>query len=213
MQTKAAMEHVINRDRCSFLRGITFIELLVAVTIFVAVITACISAFNQGFLVQKLLKKNVFVFQQGWEVLDLMENEVQNCIFFLPPSFLGTGEQIDFFSLVEIPDVENITTRQNIPKKVNKIRYYLKDKENTGSLYRRRTVYDEEMVEDTDEEEILQGFSSIQFQFYGRKADGLDWFDEWQDTDQLPRMVKVTLNMQGESLEKNIFLPQGTQSK
>lgn len=197
-------------SRLKSLTGLTLIELLVAITIFVLILSASFAALHQGAKVHKRLEKEVFALQEGWEVLDLIEQELRHLVFFLPPSLSGQGKTLEFFTWAEVPDMETLQKAQTLPREICKITYYLKKDRDKPTLHRRQSQYAGSEAAANDDEEILAETADLNFYYYGLRNGQLAWAEDWTENIALPLMLRVVINMQGKNIEKNILLPLGT---
>ena len=205
--------------------GFTFIELLIAVTIFPIVSVALYSAFFAGISVWKRSIEGGDVYQSIRYTYDDITRDLRNSVYMKKPSdgeaeeggsifdLAVSSSSMTFFTLGYV-----VSEKGREEKSLTRVRYWY-DEDSNVVLGKRASS---ELGFDLDkaaEEILIANVSKFKFLYaYSSKADegDYDWKDEWTDKEKrVPQGVKCEFSVQSESdreekqFSKTIFIPLG----
>ncbi len=213
----------MRRLRQECYRAFTFVELLIAVSIFAVVALALYSTFFAGISVWKRSGEGGNITQAMRFILDDMARDLRNAVYLTGEEesvfvFSGDSEGLVFFSIEPSSLGETISQRELV-----KLSYsYDKDEK---QLLRRRA--DKEAGFDLEEakKEILLGdIDEFKIEYCydtGDDDDPYEWKDEWeQKENRLPRGVRLTFRLAGAdrdekpvSFSRIMYVPLGVLGK
>lgn len=186
-------------------RALTLVELLIASTIFVLVMTTVYSAFHTGIFGFRDIEENLDIHQTARQVLERIVLDLRNIITYSAEEtkFKGDKNSLSFLTLVD-KFSEGKMTRDycsvSYNRKENKImRLELLNKDSL------------KQESDTEPEELASRIKELQFSYAVIEKDTqqLKWLDLWEDTAALPAAVKVKISIgpkRKEEFERTIFL-------
>jgi len=177
-------------------KSFTLIELLIAVTIITVILLSIYSAFTTGILSYKKIDAAFDVYQEARVIFNRLEIDLKNSFPYRKDTslFKGTSQYLDFFTVLDIYDKDNINTD------VCLIRYQLEP----GSLKRiafiGNNALDAGAIPET--EELSGNIKSIDFQYASDNKTGKDAFT-WQSIwpqgvtqeHQMPIAIKIKLGV------------------
>lgn len=190
--------------------GFTFVELILAASIFAIVAVAIYSTFGTGISAWKKTQKAQNVYQDIRLALDKMAQDLESAVLYKDEpdfsNFAGMNNQVSFYTLVDV------FREMPIHPELRKITYSL-----DGNTLRRleQTFAESVQEEQTQESEEIAGqISKLNFFYYYEVADDEPWMEAWDSAQSIPRGVKIDLELNGEAEEnlaftKYVFIPQG----
>ncbi len=195
------------------LRGFTFVEIMLAVTIFAVVAIAISSTFATGLFTWRKAQQTQNLYQEVHLALNKMAEDLQNAVLYTEGTeainFLGTQGGLSFFSLVDVFQV--------LPPhpELRKITYSLD--EETHTLQRLELTLAESMQDELPQqaEELAAGVSSLNL-FYCYTDEEAQppykWQDNWSAADKIPEGLKIELQLEEDKeliFSKYVFIPVG----
>ncbi len=201
------------------MRGFTFIELFIAISIFAVVAIALYSTFFAGITVWRRSGEGGNVYQNVRFVFDDITKDLKNTVYCTKEeesifAFSGTTEEIVFFTSEPVFSEEDVYRKELV-----KVAYRFDRGEE--QLIRAKggksLGFD---IEKADKEVLLDGVKEITFAYCydtGDEDEPYLWKDEWLDEEmRIPRGVKLTSLVKAEKGEKEalkftkiIFIPIG----
>ena len=192
------------KDRKAF----TFIELLIAVTIFSIIAVSVYSVFNAG--IRVWLKTNPIVEDnQAMRILfNTASLDLKNAVAYtnIGTNFKGEPKKISFMTLIDVAG-DKIPLHTELARVV-----YCFDKD-TKAIKRLVAAKDEgldetkakaqEFLRDAKEEDL--GFEYCYKEPYSGTEFTYKWKDTWQDEAKIPRGIRIKLG----DFRKVIFIPTG----
>ncbi|MFH1655811.1 MAG: prepilin-type N-terminal cleavage/methylation domain-containing protein [Candidatus Omnitrophota bacterium] len=201
----------------SLLWGFTFIEILIALTIFAIVAVSLYSTFFSGTSVWKRSEDENRIYQEARWSLDTIAKELRNAIILdyskSYPDFIifeGNPDSISFFNATD--------------EGIRKISYFL-ESDNFEILLKRKEISLIDSLQSLEEETPTETFSSLvaegglQFSYAyagAESEEGIEWQDVWQDPENLPKGVRIKLVLKDPSrpelkttFNKTVFIPMG----
>ena len=163
------MEH-IKRNKNAFSGNIpetgafTFVELLIAISIFSVIAISIYTAFNAGIFSWRQLNASSGDYQQLAVTLDLMADEIASYITSDKVKFEGSKDKITFFSRIRNNDKYNLA----------KVAFFFDS--SAKSLMR-----SEENIKITTEE-LFPGIKALEFKYFCKKPgaeNGYEWVDSF----------------------------------
>lgn len=191
-------------------RGFTFIELILAVSIFAVVAMAVFSTFGSGISAWRKVQEAQKLHQEIRLGLEKMALDLENATSYSQKddslNFAGEKDGLSFYSLVE-----NLQS-DPVHRQLRKITYSLEDPD----LKRLEQTFAESVQETKGKElEVLaSGFKRLSL-FYCYQQEGeppYKWKDTWNDAQAIPEGIKIELELSGyEDLvfTKFVFIPTG----
>lgn len=197
-----------------FNAGFTFIELLIALTIFSIIAASIYYTLNAGIKVWQrgniLIREN----QRMRIFFDAMSKDMRNAVPFSGIPSQWTENSVTFHTIID-----TFSSEPPHRKLVRRI-YYFDDKK--GELKRARVIqkegFDEKYV---DEEVLLDNLEDVGFEYAYESGEEYEWKDEWEFGDEdegediIPRGVKIRVELKGkddekaEIFEKIVLIPIG----
>lgn len=204
MKSKGILKNLINR------RGFTFIELLIAMTIFTIIATVIYSSLRAGIRVWNRSNQTIEEFQSMRVFFAMVSSDLRNAVVFDPEgaNFYGRPAMMTFMTLVTAAGKERTGDRE-----LAKVTYYLDGR--TLSVMRR--VAGKPQGFDLDKAgavSILTGIGNrdISFEYYYKAAaakDGYEWKNKWENTNKIPLGVRIKVS----DFTRYIFIPTGSVQK
>jgi len=193
-------------------KGLTVIELLVALTIFAIVAVAIYSVFSTGIIGWKKGEAAVSLFQEIRLSLDSIAREMRNQVSYNEVKLVGKADEVYFISVIPFPE-----EGKSEYMRLAKIKYFLEERENNLSLFRERVwvpSLEEVSEEEIDKMKLISGIKSFDFQYGEKEVEEeeatLTWQSEWEDKENGLQAIKISLSIGGESaknLTRVIYLP------
>ena len=200
-------------------RGFTFIELLIAVSIFAVVAIALYSTFFAGISVWKRSGEDGNIYQDARFVFDDITKDLKNSLYGGEDeksafAFSGNAQEIIFITLEPLFFEEDISRKELV-----KVAYSVDGEE--GQLIRRMAGkslgFD---IEKAEKEILLKDVEEFTFMYCydsGDEDEPYIWKEEWDDEKmRVPRGVKVSFSIKAEEGKKKapefskiIFVPTG----
>ncbi|MBU2540438.1 MAG: prepilin-type N-terminal cleavage/methylation domain-containing protein [Candidatus Omnitrophica bacterium] len=192
-------------------RGITFVELLIAILIFSIIVTSLYSAFRVGLTAYKRGERFASCYQGIRLALDSIALDLRNSYKFSESDvrFKAEESKVSFYTL------KNFTSEQHKDNfQICKIEYWKEDKELFRKVFAGNLAFSEEEVSAGLLLDNLSEFS-IEFPYKDEEAQSVVWNDYWLASDELPLAVKIYLKIDepetGQPIEltKIIYIPTG----
>lgn len=194
-------------------QGFTLIEVLIAMSLlsimmgllFVSMRTV-IESWNIGEAkAEKINKKAVFYqfFKQhliNTKPLSEFNSESVNNTMQIPKMvFKGTAQNIRFVSALPSASIRKGEQVFNVG--INP--------QQPSSIIVSLIPYRQSQTQSVDESELLDHVRNIEFSYFGKLNENFerDWQSEWQDTEELPRLVKIKVVLEDESVWPDMVFP------
>lgn len=199
----------------SFLRkrlGLTLIELLIALSIFVIAVVPIYAVFRTGIISWRRIEEYTSGYQQVKFATEMMAQNLRQAIFYPDIKFEGKSDSLTFMSLVSSPSEE-----YPHKKELAKITYYLKQEEGINNLLQETILYRNlENPEESKPKAILTNLSEFKFSYCYKKEGATGeyiWQDNFDGEDILPKLVRIKFKP-GAPLEdfettKYVYIPTG----
>ncbi|MFH1246136.1 MAG: type II secretion system protein GspJ [Candidatus Omnitrophota bacterium] len=194
-------------------KGLTFIELVLAVSIFSVVAVVLYSVLNTGILAWRSAEVSGGMYQELRYALDILSRDLRNAVVYSDKedfvNFSGKSSEISFYSLQDTYDAASAHTE------LRKIAYNLDE---TKHILQRLSQSFADSVQKTsmsEPEEIAGKIDHINFYYcYEDKGNVPDykWESTWNKQQALPRGVKIELGLVTKDaavFNKYIFIPTG----
>ena len=206
----------MNRRAILSVRGLSFIELLVAVAIFSILSLAVFNALSLGLEITRVTKDQLEFSHKVNRFLDLLSIELQNSVYFYVSGddivgFSGKSNEVSFFCIKDIFDEEGISSR-----KIARVSYVFQE----DKLFKEQKYDLTDLSAPVYSEEIDIPLKSLRFYYFNKSTGGeeetteeSELQDEWQWQDELPFGVRVELQLDEkrkkteEIISKEILLP------
>ena len=202
-------------------KGLTLIELLMALTIFAIVAVAIYSVFSTGIISWRKGEIATALFREIRFGLDRISQEVRNQSSYNGLKLVGQADELYLISIIPFPE-----EGKSEYHRLARVRYFLEDEgENNLSLFREREwtpsmegALEGEGTAEIDKMELIHHIKSLDFQYGRKEMEGdeatLNWQATWEDKEKGPAAVKINLavKIDGEearNVTKVIYLPQG----
>lgn len=190
--------------------GFTFLELLVAITIFSLSIAAIYGAFSSGINAYQRGEKDDVLYQEGQKTLSLISQELRSAFVSQDNkdiTFSGINEEIDgqeadrlVFFTVKNPSF-------SVPWKdvgLYQINYFIEKNLNqpSFSLCRAETPsLGKVNLSEESSQSLIDKILGFSVQYYSQN----EWHKEWQQSIILPERVKITLSLLDSNGQKRNF--------
>jgi len=199
----------------------TFIELLVAVTIFAIIAASIYYTFNAGI---KIWSRGNAVIEDNQRLrvfFEVISQDARNAI-----SNLGKDAEFNIISSWESQRISFPTligAFDNVAKnpELARVSYYFES--SGGKVKRIQATLKDGFIEDTAEEEVLlENLKDFGFEYCYESTltEGeYEWREEWLDEDNIPRGVKIKVVLKDELLDKErtfesiVLIPVGVLGK
>ncbi|UCB57149.1 MAG: prepilin-type N-terminal cleavage/methylation domain-containing protein [Candidatus Omnitrophota bacterium] len=195
--------------------GLTFLELMLTLTIFAVVAVTVYSTFGTGLSAWRRAQKTQQLYQDVRMGLNRIACDLENAVFYSEkedfPNFAGTGSKVSFYSLMD--DYRIIPVHPEL----RKITYSLD--ESTQILQRLEQTLplpeEGEEVEAEAQEALAEKVAALKFFYcYEDKEDNesYKWLDTWNNTEEIPQGIRIELALEeaGEvPFTKYVFIPIG----
>jgi prepilin-type N-terminal cleavage/methylation domain-containing protein len=200
-------------------KGFTFIEMIIAVTIFSIIAVSIYSTFNAGIRVWLKTNPMIEANQSTRLFFAIIARDLKNAVKYPDikdvPNFEGESDRMVFMTFVDIPDEEAHHTE--LAKVIYEFKTVSEGRSQLGVVKRGVATGKEGLDEKQAKTmEILNGVDVKEFGFryayIEGSADNKDysyqWKDKWEEDDagNIPRGVKAKAG----KFEKTIFIPMGT---
>ncbi|MCM8790028.1 MAG: prepilin-type N-terminal cleavage/methylation domain-containing protein [Candidatus Omnitrophica bacterium] len=174
-------------------RALTLIELLIASSIFVLVMTTVYSAFHAGLFGFKDIDENLDIHQTARIVLERLNLEMRNMFVYSDDETRFKGDKTSISFLTLNPGYTFVSYSQKDDK-----------------IMRLAQSGKEALKEQTEiePEELAASIKALSFT-YGSIKEGtkeLEWVDSWEDRKDLPAAVKVNITIASQEFERTIYL-------
>lgn len=193
-------------------KAFTFIELLIAFTIFSVIASSIYYTLHSG---MKFYSKGNSLIEDNQQLrifFDTLTTDLRNAVDYHPYiEAEWNNNAITFSSII------NIFNKGSFNRELVKLSYFLEQ----GELIRKcATLHEGLQQEKAKGQLLLEEVKSLNFQYcyQAQDSDGWQWIDQWQLGENDPLMpkgikVKLTLNRQGQeasaSFVKTVFIPLG----
>ena len=193
-------------------KGLTIIELIIALTIFAIVAVAVYSVFSTGIIGWRKGEAAVSLFHEIRLSFDSIAREMRNQVSYDGIRLAGKADELYFISLIPYPE-----EGESEYKRLAKIKYFLEESEKNELCLFRERVWAPSMegAEEIDKMKLISRLKFFNFEF-GEKTEGdevtLTWHELWEDNEKTPAAVRLNLNIAGENtrnLSRVIYLPSG----
>ncbi len=200
------------------LKGFTFLELLIAVTIFSIVAVAIYSSFSVGIRAWRKTEESYKVRQETRHALDMMARDLRCAIKFTQKDPENPLIEIDSFD----GSAGEVSFWRATTEGVFKITYKLVKEENESkALYRISQTYEQLAKDELGSGSIVVGgLSNFELKYAFKNEEEIDWGDDWQGQGaNIPLGVRVILYFPAGDEEKSvgfsetILIPTGTVKK
>ncbi len=192
-------------------KGLTFVELLIAILIFSIIVVSLYSAFRVGLSAYRRGEKVATSYQTIRLALDSIALDLRNCYKFSESDVRFKAEEgkVSFYTLKNFPSE---LTKDNF--QICRIEYWQEDEEFFRKLFAGKLAFSQE---DAKSDLILSDLNefNIEFAYEGEGAQSIIWNDYWLNADKLPLAVKIYLKIakpelgQPIELTKVVYIPTG----
>lgn len=193
----------------------TFLELMLTLTIFAVVAITVYSTFGTGLSAWRKAQKTQQLYQDVRLGLNRIARDLENAVLYSQepkfPNFTGTKSEISFYSLVD--------TYRAIPQhpELRKITYSLDESTQILQRLEQNLPLPEEgeEIEAEAQEALAEKIAALKFFYcYEDKDDdeSYKWLDTWNNAEEVPQGVKIELALEeaGElPFTKYVFIPIG----
>ncbi len=188
-------------------KGFTFIETLVVVSIFAILATAVFSVFGAGLKIYGKVKIHTGSQADILLSMEKFQKDLRNIFCFSGIDFTGEAASLSFAGLIRFADGKG-----NQKLSVGRITYYFD--EETGALIRKEESYPEAASqEEGGAQRALASIEGLKFRYYHFESETREyiWRDSWEAASGLPRGVKIEITFSGGDkevvLDKTVFIP------
>ena len=175
-------------------KGLTLIEMLVAVTIFSVLSVSMYLLLNTGISVRKKIESSGAQILNINLKLDKLSQEIRNIVFFSENDsrFRGNELNIEFYTLLFDYNTHS--------SKISKISYFF----NQGVLSKKTEVPFKK--HNFKEYGFIDGLEKINFSYFTGNGNDEDAFqNKWENIKKLPKGIKINLLYKDKSGEKTSF--------
>lgn len=181
-------------------KGFTFIELLIALTIFSIIATSMYFTLNTGIKVWSRSNESIRENQRFRICFDIISKDLKNIIAYPPIKPEWGAERISFPAIVDTYEGDTVKTE------LVKVIFYFDDIKK--GLVRVCATVKEGFDEAYAEEKILlDDIENLAFQYCYKIKDEerYEWKDTWGFDDKIPRGIRI----KADNFEKTVFIPVG----
>lgn len=180
-------------------KGFTLLELLITTSLIAMMGLAIYAAFAKGVAVWELCNETDKQEKEIRFALDKMAAELRNSFNFSRIVFGGTKGQIEFSTYIVMhPATEGPRTE------LGRVTYFFDPAQNTLLRIQERYVdiFQEERPEPKEFIAQLTGFE-FGYYYFDAAKNVYDWMDSWEDRNDLPLGVRITLKAKDNGEEKS----------
>jgi hypothetical protein len=186
-------------------KALTLVELLIASTVFVLVMTTVYSAFHTGIFGFRDIEENLDIHQTARQVLERVDLDLRNMFPYSAEEakFKGDKNSLSFLTLVDKFSSGKMSRNYAF------VFFNLKeDKIMRLELLNKDSLKQEPEAEP---EELASRIKELQFSYAVMEEDTqqLKWLDLWEDAAALPAAVKVNIAIDsktGQEFERTIYI-------
>jgi prepilin-type N-terminal cleavage/methylation domain-containing protein len=185
-------------------KGVTLVEILMALVLFSLIGIKIFSIFSQGVTLWKREKEMYALHQKSRLFLELIAGELRNTVSFQPLDFEGKKNSISFLLFSNRYNTGNLC----------KINYYFDSQEQC--LRRSYQTFSEiHLGKKGKDEKLTAGVEDFNISYaYSKEQDDFDWKDYWESKKDLPIGIKIHLKLinkygKSEKYSKTIYMPIG----
>lgn len=199
-------------ERVADKKGLTFIELLIAVLIFSIIVVSLYSAFRVGLLAYKKGERVASLYQRIRLSLDSIALDLRNSYKFSDKDvrFIAEEGKISFYTLKKF----SLSSHKGIFE-ICRIEYWQEEEKIFRKVFAGKLAFSDE--EDVNSDIILENLDQIriEFPYRGEEDQLIVWHDYWLETDKLPLAAKIYLEIkepeasQPIKLTKIVHIPTG----
>jgi len=192
-------------------KGFTFVELLIALTIFSIVATSIYYTLHVG--IDVWLRGNVIISDnQTLRVfIDRMNEDLVNAVTYEGMEYEWKEDAVLFKTS------KNVFKEYPPRRELADVRYYLDPKEKgiVRAVAGKEESFD---IDEADRSVIVTNVKSLDFEYAYAAEEGYDWKSEWT-LESLPRIIRVKMRFQPEGedssvdMQKTFFMPRGSISE
>ena len=189
-----------------FLTGFTLVELLLAASIFIALMMGLYSAFRTGIFSYARIDESLSLGQEVAQIFDRLNLDLRNSFSFSPDlsKFSGSPSDMTFLTLVDTSE------NASIENKYSRVSYTWADRKLVRLTRRDKQSLDEKT--EANPEEMASNIEDCVFSYSGFAADGttLIWKSAWEDLKAMPLAIKIKLTIKEKEtveFERTIYLP------
>jgi len=185
-------------------RGLSLVEMLIALAIFSILAVSVSSIFRAGVKIWRAGELSMEKNQKVRNIFYTMGRDLKNAVAYSEDMpFEGAADKLSFMTVVPALAGPAGAGHDELARVV----YYFDETKNTFNkkVAGRAQGFDEKAA---TEIEIDSGVESAHFQYVFKPAfegDGYEWRDQWKSEKKIPRGVKITID----GLETAVFLPLG----
>ena len=199
------------------LNGFTFIELMVAISIFAIVAVVIYSTFGSGLSAWRKTEKAQRLHQDIRLALDKMACDLENAILYSEKdefcNFLGEKNKISFYALVDV--------FQAMPAhpELRKITYSLDESNHILQRLEQTFAESEQKMQEQKPQEIIAHIGNLNLLYCYEDEDAeppYKWMDTWNFRKRIPQGIKIELEIGAKEkliFTKYVFIPTGEKGK
>lgn len=198
--------------------GFTLVEVLIASSIFLVIMTTIYSSFHAGVFGYKNIEDAVNVYQSARQILERINSDIRNSFSFSEnqTKFSGNANGINFLTLVDTYEDDKILQNYAfVGYQIEEGKLTRLCRQGKESLNNNSQIQPEEMVLNAANLFFSYGYNVI-------GQEGIQWKDTWGAADDpleeqriLPAAVKLKLTIKNKAeynFERTIFIPLGAGS-
>lgn len=186
--------------------ALTLVELLIASSIFVIIMTAVYSAFHAGIFGQRRIEGAIDIFQNARQVFGRIDLDFRNAFAFSSQDakFLGNKNDLSFLTLV------NTFSDNQITRDYSFVAYKLERDKLMRLCRKNQAALNEKSGKEP--EELAAYIKGLNFSYGYVEADSTEirWKDSWEDKTAMPDVLRITLTVGDKTKQefvRTIFLP------
>ena len=184
-------------------QGFTFLELMIALTIFSIMAVSIYSVLGAGIRVWRGSNAIIESNQSLRSFFDAISSDLKNAVKYKGMEFEGQAREMSFMALVDVSDPVKGSTRTELAKVI----YSFDESSKTVKRYvaTRESGFDKANTEGVD---IVSRIEDVNFSYCYKDETLIPpyrWQDAWQAQGIIPRGVNIKIK----ELEKRVFIPMG----
>jgi type II secretion system protein J len=188
----------------------TFVELLLAISIFAVVASCVYTTFYLAVRSYKIIHKEMRMNRKLIRFLDRLDIELRNCYAAeyneddAISGFIGGSHNISFST------IKDIYGDDGLEKIVARVSYNFRE----GKLFKKIQLYDSVFLDkrEWEDKEILSGIKELSFKYlyFRQPQNNYEWKNNWLNKSAVPKGILLEINLDGVYIfERYIYLAQG----
>ncbi|PIU41215.1 MAG: hypothetical protein COS99_06685 [Candidatus Omnitrophica bacterium CG07_land_8_20_14_0_80_42_15] len=191
------------------LKGFTLIELLVAILIFSIIASVIYSTFSTGLSVWKRTRSVAQVSTNMNSILEHLNKDLRCVVPYKGLNFTGEKNKLYFCYL------SNTVTKDIAYREIYRVCYYLDPSNKEAGKF---DLFKKESsvakggfnIDEKEGRELITALDNFKIEYVYKSAEGdIAWSETWDNPDNMPKAVRITLSVGGMNLVKYISIPAG----